>query len=299
MRFTAKLTAILTGLLLTHLALADSQPPQRWVSAGGALTEWIVALGGEARLVGIDTTSQHPPSITKLPSIGYHRQLSSEGILSLRPNVLVGTEEMGPPPVLEQLRAAGVKVEVFSVNAEVSALKGNLQKLGSLLGNEGQAVAAGEQYEQQLDAQHDWVEKAQHHQSAPGVLLLVSHAGSRAMVAGQGTVGDWLIKQAGGRNLATHTGYKIFSTEAMAGLNPDVLVFTDRGQNNPSSRATLLKENPLLAETLAARNNRVVEIDPTLLVGGLGPRLPDSMKLLAKAFYPADSGMSAKVAPAQ
>lgn len=298
MRFIAKLTAVLIGLSFTHLAMADAQP-QRWVSAGGALTEWIVALGGESHLVGIDTTSQHPESIKSLPSIGYQRQLSSEGILSLRPNILVGTEEMGPPPVLEQLRAAGVKVEVLSAGAEIGSLQGNLQKLGALLGKETQAREASEQYATQLERQHTWVAQAQQHQSAPGVLLLVSHAGAAPMVAGLGTVGDWLIKQSGGRNLATHTGYKIFSAEAMAGMNPEVLVFTDRVQNGISSRQALLRENPLLAATQAARNNRLIEVDPTLLVGGLGPRLPEAMKTLSKAFYPADSSLNAKVTPAQ
>jgi iron complex transport system substrate-binding protein len=298
MRFVAKLTAVLTGILFTHLALADSQQPARWVSAGGALTEWVVELGGQSHLVGIDTTSQHPESIKSLPSIGYQRQLSSEGILSLRPNVLVGTEEMGPPPVLEQLRAAGVKVEVFSAGADVSALQGNLQKLGKLLGDEKQATEVAERFVRQMDSQHDWVARAQQHQTAPGVLLLVSHAGAAPMVAGVGTVGDWLIKQAGGRNLATHNGYKIFSAEAMTGLNPEVLIFTDRAQNG-AAREALLRENPLLAATQAGRNNRMIEVDPTLLVGGLGPRLPEAMKTLSKAFYPADSSLNAKVTPAQ
>jgi iron complex transport system substrate-binding protein len=299
MRFVARLTAILTGFLITHVALADSQQPPRWVSAGGALTEWVVALGGQSHLVGIDTTSQHPESLKSLPSIGYQRQLSSEGILSLRPNVLVGTEEMGPPPVLEQLRAAGVKVEVFSAAADVAALQGNLQKLGTLLGDEDQARQVAEQYVRQLDSQHDWVARAQQHQTPPGVLLLVSHAGAAPMVAGAGTVGDWLIQQAGGRNLATHNGYKIFSAEAMAGLDPEVLVFSDRAQNGASSRDALMRENPLLAATQAVRNKRVLEVDPTLLVGGLGPRLPEAMKVLSKAFYPADSSLNAKVTPAQ
>lgn len=297
MRLVGKLTVILTGILLTHLALADTQPPSRWVSAGGALTEWVVALGGESRLVGVDTTSQHPESIKTLPSIGYQRQLSSEGVLSLRPNILVGTEEMGPPPVLEQLRAAGVNVDVLSAAADVSALQGNLQRLGALLGKQTQARELAEQYTKSLDARHKWVAQAQQHQSAPGVLLLVSHAGAAPMVAGAGTVGDWLIKQAGGRNLASHAGYKVFSAEAMAGLDPEVLVFTDRAQGAASSREALFRENPLLAATRAVQDKRLIEIDPTLLVGGLGPRLPDAMKTLSEAFYPTDTSLNDKAKP--
>lgn len=294
MRLTAKLTAMLIGLSLTGLAFADAQQSSRWVSAGGALTEWIVALGAEPRLVGVDTTSQHPESLASLPKIGYQRQLSAEGILSLRPNILAGTEEMGPPPVLEQLRAAGVQVEVLSAKADLTALKSNLQRLGLLLGAQEQAGQLINGYEQQLQLQHTWLSQAQQHQAVPGVLLLVSHAGDKPMVAGVDTVGDWLIKQAGGRNLATHGGYKVFSVEAMAGLNPEVLVFTDRAQSGAPSLDALLKQNPVLAATRAARDGRLVEVDPTLLVGGLGPRLPGTLKTLSKAFYPEDPALHAQ-----
>nr|GFD24655.1 hypothetical protein [Tanacetum cinerariifolium] len=53
---------------------------------------------------------------------------------------------MGPPPVLEQLRSAGVNVEVLSASADMSALQGNLQKLGALLGDERRARELSEQY---------------------------------------------------------------------------------------------------------------------------------------------------------
>jgi iron complex transport system substrate-binding protein len=53
-----------------------------------------------------------------------------------------------------------------------------------------------------------------------------------------------------------------------------------------AARAALFKENPILASTRAARDGRVIELDPTLLVGGLGPRLPEVLKKLADEFYP-------------
>lgn len=42
-----------------------------------------------------------------LPKFGYQRQLNAEGILSLRPSAIAGTEEAGPPEVIEQLRSSG------------------------------------------------------------------------------------------------------------------------------------------------------------------------------------------------
>lgn len=264
--------------------------PQRWVSAGGALSEWVSALGGESKLVGVDTTSQHPESLKALPSIGYQRQLSAEGILSLRPQILVGTEEMGPPPVLSQIRSAGVQVELFSAQPDMPALKNNLGHLGKLLGTEDQASQAWQVYQQQLDQQKARVSETQLKHKAPGVLLLIGNAGGKPLIAGKDTAADWLLQRAGGHNLATHTGYKPFSNESLASLNPEVLVFADRALTGDAARAALFKENPILSSTRAAKDGRVMELDPTLLVGGLGPRLPEALKKLSDGFYPGATG---------
>lgn len=245
MRLSASAIALVVGLMLNPGAHA-SELPQRWVSAGGALSEWVTALGGESKLVGVDTTSQHPASLKALPSVGYQRQLSAEGILSLRPQVLVGTEEMGPPPVLAQIRNAGVQVEMFSAQPDLPTLKGNLEHLGRLLGSEAKAHALFTAYEQALDRQKRWVTTAQATHKAPGVLMLLGNAGGKPLIAGKDTAADWMLRQAGGRNLATHSGYKPFSMESLAGLSPEVLVFADRALTGEAARAALFKEgNPI------------------------------------------------------
>jgi len=286
MRRPAAMLALCAALVASTQALA-AELPQRWVSAGGALSEWISQLGGEPRLVGVDTTSQHPESLKALPSIGYQRQLSAEGILSLRPDVLVGTEEMGPPPVLAQIRSAGVRVELFSSQADLAAVDANLKHLGKLLRAEQKAAQLASGYQQQVEALQVQVKQAQASHKAPGVLLLVGHAGAKPLIAGQGTAGDWLLRQAGARNLAEHQGYKNFSNEALAALDPDVLVFSDRALAGDQALQALLKENPALAASRAVRDQRLVALDPTLLVGGLGPRLPAALQDLAATFYPA------------
>jgi iron complex transport system substrate-binding protein len=194
---------------------------------------------------------------------------------------------MGPPPVLAQIRKAGVRVEQFSSKAELAAVDENLKHLGQLLGAEQQAAVLASGYHQKLDAFQAKVRQAQAGQKAPGVLLLVGHAGARPLIAGQGTAGDWLLSQAGGRNLAEHQGYRNFSSEALAALDPDVIVFSDRALADEQALQALLKENPALAASRAVREKRLVSLDPTLLVGGLGPRLPATLQSLAATFYPA------------
>ncbi|OEC33075.1 iron complex transport system substrate-binding protein [Pseudomonas cuatrocienegasensis] len=295
MRLAQILGGLAAVLLFPNQVLAAEPLPQRWVSAGGALSEWVVELGGEARLVGVDTTSLHPASLSRLPSIGYQRQLAAEGILSLQPQLLLGTEEMGPPPVLAQLKAAGVQVEVLPSTPDLSTLAANLQRIGTLLGEPQRASARFDAYREQLQRQADWLAQAQ--QPAPRVLLVVGHAGGSPLAAGRGTAGAWLVEQAGGRNLPEHEGYKTLSTEALLALDPEVLVIADRRLKGDAARDALLAQNPALAATTAARTGRLLTLDPTLLVGGLGPRVPDGLAAMSAAFYPARQPLTAEASP--
>ena len=63
----------------------------------------ILALGGEQSLVATDISSVEPKN---LPRVGYHRALSAEGILSLAPTRLIGSDEM-----LMSRRPVPVRVE--------------------------------------------------------------------------------------------------------------------------------------------------------------------------------------------
>lgn len=286
------------SVLVSQMAVADALP-QRWVSAGGAFSEWVVALGGESKLVGVDSTSLYPQSLRSLPGVGYQRALAAEGILALKPDILVGSNEMGPPPVLEQLKAAGVRIELLSAKADVPALQHNLTELGQLLGKETEAQALMGGYLKRLQTQADWVKLAQQQQQqpAPRVLMLLSHSGDNLQMAGKDTLAAWMIQQAGGKSLGEHNGYKPVSSEAMLSLDPQVIIFASGRLEGDAARKALLEQNPILAQTQAGRNGRVVVIDPTLLVGGLGPRVPDALTRLSTAFYPDAKAQTAGTNP--
>ncbi|MES2818581.1 MAG: ABC transporter substrate-binding protein [Pseudomonadota bacterium] len=295
MRLSFRLAGVCAGLLFTQAASAAEPMAQRWVSAGGSLSEWVVVLGGERKLVGVDSTSQYPQSLRRLPGIGYQRQLAAEGILALRPDILVGSEEMGPPPVLEQLAGAGVRIETLSSQADLATLEHSLMRLGALLGVPERSAQVAAEYRQRLQTQARWVAAAQ--EPAPGVLLLLGHAGGNPLAAGRGTLGAWLIEQAGGRNLTTHQGYKALSNEALIAHDPELVIVADRSLAGAAAQQALLRHNPGLAATRAARNGRLLALDPTLLVGGLGPRIPAELAVLSAAFYPARPSLITEAQP--
>lgn len=257
---------------------------QRVISAGGSISEWLVAMGGEDTLVGVDTTSLHPARLQKLPSVGYQRQLAAEGVLTLQPQLIFGSAEMGPPPVLEQLRAAGVQIETLAADADVAAVSRTVRRMGQLLQRSEQAEQVLAQFKQAIAEQQQQLQSIQG--TAPRVVLVFSAGHGNPLTAGTNTVGDWLIKQSGGENLAVHQGFKALSSESMLALNPQVIIVADRHNQGLEALETMLSSSPALRHTEAVRNKRVIAIDPTLLVGGLGPRIPAQVAQLMQAFYP-------------
>ena len=107
---------------------------ERIVVAGGSLTELIYAMGAGKRVVGVDETTSYPPETAKLPHIGYWKQLSSEGILSLRPDSVITWQDAGPQIVLDQLRAQKVNVVTLPrVPATLEQMYANIRQLAKTL----------------------------------------------------------------------------------------------------------------------------------------------------------------------
>ena len=262
----------------------DAAVIERVISAGGSISEWLVAVGAEQQLVGVDTTSLHPQSLQALPSVGYQRQLAAEGVLTLQPQVLFGSDEMGPPPVLQQLRSAGVQIETLPVDANMLAVSQAVRRIGAVLARPEQAEQALSAFKQGIWQQQQKL--ALIDGAAPRVLLVFSVGHGNPLTAGSNTVGDWLIKQAGGENLAVHAGFKALSSESMLALNPQVIIVADRHNQGLAALESILSYAPALQYSDAVKNKRIVALDPTLLVGGLGPRLPEHIAQLMDAFYP-------------
>lgn len=262
----------------------DAAVIERVISAGGSISEWLVAVGAEQQLVGVDTTSLHPQSLQALPSVGYQRQLAAEGVLTLQPQVLFGSDEMGPPPVLQQLRSAGVQIETLPVDANMLAVSQAVRRIGAVLARSEQAEQALSAFKQGIWQQQQKL--ALIDGAAPRVLLVFSVGHGNPLTAGTNTVGDWLIKQAGGENLAVHAGFKALSSESMLALNPQVIIVADRHNQGLAALESILSHAAALQYSDAVKNKRIVALDPTLLVGGLGPRLPEQIAQLMDAFYP-------------
>jgi iron complex transport system substrate-binding protein len=268
---------------------ADAPAARRIVSVGGALTETVYALGAQDDLVGVDTTSLFPAAARALPSVGYARTLSAEGVLSLHPTLLVATEEAGPPPVLRQLEAASIKLVVLDSDHRFEGVLARTRQLAALTARApaGDALAARLREAWQATEQHVAQLRAAS-KNPPRVLFVLSFSVGQVRVAGRDTGADAMLRYAGAVNAfgaadGGFVGYKPLAPEAAIAAAPDVILVTDQGLQAVGGIDGVLRL-PGLAETPAGRARRVVSIESLLLLG-FGPRLPQAVATLADALH--------------
>lgn len=272
--------------LLALLALLGgteaAQAQERIVAVGGAVTEIVYALGQAHRLVAVDSTSQHPPEADALPDVGYQRRLSAEPILSLQPDLVLAIEDAGPPAVLDQLRAAGVRVVPVPNAPTIEGIGAKIRAVGLALGVADAGEALAREVEAELAAGR---ERTAGLSRQPSVLFLMSAGKGAPMAAGTGTAADAMIALAGGRNATAGVdGYKPLSPEAAVAAAPEVVLVMRQTLESLGGPDGVLAI-PGLAATPAGAARRVVAMDGMLLLG-LGPRTPQAVAELTAALHP-------------
>ncbi|EIZ1006953.1 ABC transporter substrate-binding protein [Vibrio vulnificus] len=270
------------ALLSTTLSWPLQAAQERIISAGSAVTELILALHAEQSLVAVDVTSQLPEG-QPLPKIGYHRRLSAEGLLALSPTKLIGSDEMGPAPVLQQLKSTGVDIEVVNTQANVDGLKARIDQIAAILNKPQEA----QQLKSLVDQQVQSLKANQPTEQKKKVLFLLIHEGRAANVAGTDTTPDAIISLAGAINPAADkiTAYKPLSSESMVEMQPDVILVSGRSFEKLGGPDAIIKMMPLLAATPAGQNKQIMAIDGAALVGGLGLKSLAEAKRLNQLLY--------------
>ncbi len=270
------------ALLSTTLSWPLQAAQERIISAGSAVTELILALHAEQSLIAVDVTSQLPDG-QQLPKIGYHRRLSAEGLLALSPTTLIGSDEMGPAPVLQQLKSTGVDIEVVNTQANVDGLKARIDQIAAILNKPQEA----QQLKSLVDQQVQSLKANQPTNQKKKVLFLLIHEGRAANVAGTDTTPDAIINLAGAINPAADkiTAYKPLSSESMVEMQPDVILVSGRSFEKLGGPDAIIKMMPLLAATPAGQNKQIMTIDGAALVGGLGLKSLAEAKRLNQLLY--------------
>lgn len=282
----ARAAAVAMLLALAHGAAAAEAfgtlpDSSRLVAIGGSITEIVYALGEEKRLIARDTTSVYPPAALALPDVGYMRQLSPEGVLSVGPSAVIALEGSGPREAVEVLKKASVPFLEVPESFDRDGILVKVRAVGGALGVADKAEALAASVAADLDA----AEKATASiETRKRVMFLLSAQGGKLLASGSGTAADGVIRLAGAINAVEgYEGYKPITDEAVITAAPDVILMMDRGGDEPDPTADILA-NPAIASTPAGRAKRLVRMDAAYLLG-FGPRTAAAVRDLVAQLY--------------
>jgi iron complex transport system substrate-binding protein len=264
---------------------------ERYVVISPIYNEIIWALGAQDKVVGIDLSTTYPPEVKNTQTVGYHRALSAEGILSLHPTAVIHDNNIGPPQVVEQLKQLNIPLKTFAAkNDSFDGTKALIREMGAYFHKEARAEELCSTLDSQRAAS---LEKVKQYTDHPRVAVIhFGRASNIYMVVGKGGGGDGggvskMIELAGGEMAVENSGrgmQRMESPEILAQANPDVILMTDYGYDRLNGSLDQIKALPGVATSNAARNNHIYRIEENVL-NYFGPRSGENIAKVAAIIH--------------
>lgn len=262
--------------------------PERVVSVSKQYTEIMFALGADSNLVAVDVSSTYPPAAKTLPTVGYHRALSLEGLLAAKPTLILsgGRGNMGPEPIVTQLETLKIPMKEFDATRASDSLPGVkalIREMGVFFHREARADSLNAALDRDMAHVLDPTRQVA---DTPSVVII--HYGQAMNVymtiRGQSVAGQ-MVRWAGGRMALNDSGgmQRLTSPEIIAKADPDVILLTDFGYDRLAGRADVLAL-PGVAGTRAARTGRIFRIEEHDLIY-LGPRTGANVELMRTLIH--------------
>lgn len=253
------------------------------MSLGGAVTEIVYALGEGDRLIARDSTSSYPPEVNALPSVGYVRALSPEGVLSLNPGLILAEQYAGPEEAVDVLKGTSIPYVVVPEGYDGAAIATKIRVIGDALGVREKAEALAGSLETEIAALVSETATIPPEERKT-VLFVFSTQGGRIIASGAGTPADAIIRLAGGVNaLSDFEGFKQVTDEAVSAAAPDVILMMDRGGEHAVTDDALFSM-PAISVTPAADTRSIIRMNGMYLLG-FGPRTAEAIADLSTQLY--------------
>ncbi|MCG3843522.1 ABC transporter substrate-binding protein [Psychrobacter sp. Ps1] len=263
--------AISTAAIIGAFAVPSlsAQAYERIVAMSPDVADVVVALGATNKLVGKDATNNNP-ALKNVPAVGMHRNITAESVLAVKPDLVLGSYMVQPVSIYQRLNGLNVKAVNVAPKEEVNTFANSIKTIGSYVDKKSE----GSQLAKRWNAGMSPMAKT-------GKRYLLSYDGR--IVAGKGTVGDELIRRAGGINAANVSGLKPMSREGWLAAKPDVIIIADHNQAVVGGVSQFSKR-PEVAASAAGKNAGVHfwPADDFLRYGLNSPQVLKKLNAVAK-----------------
>ncbi len=265
----------------TRIELAA--PAKRVISLAPHATELLFAAGAGDRVVGVLAPADFPPEVAKLPRVGDANAVNLEGILALKPDLIVTWPYLAPAQI-ERLRAMGVPVYLSNPGTPM-AIADEIEKLGVLTGQSDTAARAASQFRARLAAARDRAAGAR------TIRVFYEIWNPPLYTIGGGHLISAAIEICGGTNVFASISLPApqVSVEAVLAVAPEAIV---AGTDNAVRPAWLDEWRPWREMPAVARGNLFV-VDANLLHRP-GPRFVEGVEQICRVLAAARANVPGK-----
>ena len=254
-------------------------PPKRIVSLAPNITEILYALDIGHRVVGVTVYSDYPDEAKQKPKVGSYVNLNIEKIVSLKPDLIIGTYGGNPKATVFRLEDLGFPVYITRTET-VAEMLTMIEHIGTITYTSKKASVLANTLRERIDAVTSKVRNAEH----PLVLLEIN--AKPLITTGSGSFQHEIIRLAGGRNLAgdSPARYPQYSLEDIVKKGPDVILIStmDRSGLLEQYKAEWMRWENIPA----VRNGRIYFINSDL-IDRASPRIVDGLEEMARLIHPA------------
>jgi ABC-type Fe3+-hydroxamate transport system substrate-binding protein len=277
------LTTILAGPCFASRTLTDEMGrkvvvpdhPHRVICLMPTVTDTAFALGAGDDVVAISDYTKYPAAALKKPSVGDLINPSIETILSLHPDLVIGTQPAGPMAVTEQLERAGIPIFLVSPHG-IAGIFHSVETVGVALNRRPQAEALIHRLQQRVDA----VRARTKGLPAPRIFMPIWY--DPITTIGKNAFITEIIEAAGGRSVTADlpTEWPQISMEVVLERAPDALLLVRGGKTT----LQVLQDRPGWSSMTAIKLHRAYYVDDR--INFASPVAIDALEDLAKQFHP-------------
>jgi iron complex transport system substrate-binding protein len=249
--------------------------PHRVICLMPTVTDTVFALGAGDDVVAISDYTKYPAAALKKPSVGDLIKPSIETILSLHPDLVIGTQPKGPMEVTDQLERAGIPIFLVSPHG-IAGIFQSIESVGRALNRTPQADALVHSLQQRVDA----VKARTKGLPAPRVFMPIWY--DPVTTIGKNAFITEVIEAAGGRSVTDDlsTEWPQISMEVVLERAPDALLLVRGGKTT----LQVLQDRPGWSSMAAIKAHRAYYVDDR--INFASPVAIDALEDLAKQFHP-------------
>ncbi|MFJ2556892.1 MULTISPECIES: hemin ABC transporter substrate-binding protein [unclassified Streptomyces] len=258
----------------------------RIVPLTGSLSEIVFTLGLGQRVVARDITATFEQA-AKLPVVTRAHDVSAEGVLSLRPTLVLADTTTGPAEAVGQIRAAGIPLLVVEPAKSLADVGRRIDAVAGALGVAAAGTELKERTEQRIAAVQKDIPAREGERKPRVAFLYLRGSASVYLLGGADSGASSLLEAAGAVDAGKESGlakdFTPITSEALVKAAPDAILVMTKGLASVDGLDGLVKI-PGVAETPAGMDRRVVSVEDGVLLN-YGPRTDEVLASIVEQLY--------------